>query len=53
MTHTRQPLGLIAGAGRLPILIARGARAAGRPLVVVGLRGFADASLAELADHFT
>jgi DUF1009 family protein len=52
VTHTDQPLGLIAGHGRMPVLIARGARAAGRRLVVLGLRGFADPGLRDLAHHF-
>jgi UDP-2,3-diacylglucosamine hydrolase len=46
------PLGLIAGAGELPKLVARGARAAGRSVAVVGLRGCADPGLRELADTF-
>jgi len=46
------PLGLIAGAGRLPLLIAEGARAAGRPLAVIGLRGLADPALRDRADSF-
>ena len=46
------PLGLIAGAGELPRLVAQGARAAGRRLVIVGLRGWADPELRELADGF-
>jgi DUF1009 family protein len=46
------PLGLIAGEGELPKLVARGARAAGRRVAVVALRGSADASLRELADAF-
>ena len=53
MSPTDKPLGLIAGSGRLPILIAEGVKAAGRPLVVVGLRGFADPALGEPADDFT
>jgi len=52
VTGTRQPLGLIAGAGRLPALIAEGARLAGRRLIVLGLRGLADPALADLADEF-
>lgn len=47
-----EPVGLIAGAGRLPVLIAEGIRRAGRPLVVVGLRGQADERVRELADSF-
>lgn len=40
------PLGLIAGEGILPVLVARGARAAGRRVVCIGL---ADNALPELA----
>jgi len=46
------PLGLIAGEGELPKLVARGARAAGRPVVIVGLRGAADPELRVLGDRF-
>ncbi len=46
------PLGLIAGEGEFPILVARGARAAGVPVVIVGLRGFADPDIRTLADRF-
>ncbi len=46
------PLGLIAGEGELPKLVARGARQAGRPVVVVALRCCADPSLRALADVF-
>jgi len=46
------PLGLIAGEGELPKLVARGARAAGRTLAVVALRGCADPTIRELADTF-
>ncbi len=46
------PLGLIAGEGELPKLVARGARAAGRGVAVVALRGCADPGLRELADRF-
>lgn len=46
------PLGLIAGEGEFPKLVARGVRAAGRGLVVVGLRGAADPALGALADRF-
>jgi len=38
-------LGLIAGGGALPILLARRCEAAGRPLFVLRLRGFADPAL--------
>jgi DUF1009 family protein len=46
------PLGLIAGEGEFPKLVARGARASGRRVAVIGLRGAADAELRELADRF-
>jgi DUF1009 family protein len=46
------PLGLIAGEGELPKLVARGARQAGRSVAIVGLRGCADPELRELADRF-
>jgi UDP-2,3-diacylglucosamine hydrolase len=54
MTQRAAPetLGLIAGAGGLPWLVARGARQAGLRLVIVGLRGLADPDLAGLADRF-
>jgi len=40
-------LGLIAGGGGLPLEIARACRAAGRPVFVIRLRGFADPSILE------
>jgi len=46
------PLGVIAGAGRFPFLVADGARRAGRSVVVVGLRGLADPALRDHADRF-
>lgn len=46
------PLGLIAGAGRFPFLVAEGARRAGRPVIAVGLRSLTDASLREQVDAF-
>ena len=47
-----RPVGLIAGSGRVPFLVAGGVRKAGRRLVVVGLRGEASARLKDLADEF-
>ena len=47
-----QPLGLIAGSGELPILVAKGARAAGRRVVCVGIHGAFDERLPALCDHF-
>ena len=49
---TSGPLGLIAGAGEFPGLVARGARRAGRPVAIVALRGCADPELRGLADSF-
>jgi DUF1009 family protein len=45
-------IGLIAGEGRLPFMIAAGARRAGLKVVCVGLAGSVEASLAEQADVF-
>ncbi|MHC4983656.1 MAG: LpxI family protein [Planctomycetota bacterium] len=47
-----QPVGLIAGSGRLPFLVARGVLNERRPLVVVGLRGLASLRLRDLATDF-
>jgi len=47
-----EPLGLIAGEGELPLLVARNARAAGRRVAVVALRGYADPALRQHADAF-
>ncbi|OPX25008.1 MAG: hypothetical protein B1H04_00925 [Planctomycetales bacterium 4484_123] len=52
MTDRGEPVGLIAGAGRLPVLVAEGVRQAGRGLVVVAFRGLADPALRGLADRF-
>ncbi len=46
------PLGLIAGEGVFPLLVARGAKAAGRRVVCVGLAGNADPALRGLCDEF-
>ncbi len=51
-TTDSAPLGLIAGEGELPRLVARNARRAGRRVVVVALRGCADPALRELASGF-
>ena len=45
-------IGVIAGAGRFPFVVAEGARRAGYGVVIVALRGLADPSLRELADRF-
>jgi len=45
-------LGLIAGEGRLPVLVARGMRAQGARVACVAFRGHADPELQSLCDHF-
>ena len=47
-----KPLGLIAGEGVFPILVARGARAAGRKVVCVGLHGSCWAEMKAEADFY-
>ena len=46
------PIGLIAGRGRLPVMIARGVRDAGRRVACVGLRDQFDHDLPEQCDFF-
>ncbi len=48
-----EPIGLIAGEGRLPILVARGMRAQGRRVCCVAFRGHFDPELPALCDEFT
>ena len=45
-------MGIIAGSGQFPFLVAEGAKAAGRRVSIIGLRGFADPGLARHADDF-
>lgn len=52
MSAGGEPIGVIAGMGTFPHLVAAGARAAGRRVVVVGLRECADESLREKSDAF-
>lgn len=47
-----KPLGLIAGQGRLPLLVARGMRDAGARVCCVGLRDQYDLQLPSLCDSF-
>ena len=46
------PIGLIAGGGRLPIIIARGLRAAGHPVHALGLASQYDSTLPDLCTSF-
>ncbi len=50
--QTDGPLGIIAGAGRFPFMVADGARRAGLPVFIVALRGLADPRLRQHADEF-
>ena len=46
MTAARSPVGLLAGAGRLPIVFAEKARSIGIHVVCIGVSGMADPALA-------
>ena len=46
------PIGLIAGGGRLPFLVAAGARRQGLRVVCVGFGGYVDKPLADEVDAF-
>jgi len=50
--EARNVLGLIAGAGRLPFLVASGAKQAGLRVICVGLSGTAENKLADEVDVF-
>ncbi len=49
---TAEPVGLIAGAGMLPIEFAKKARETGIPVVCVGIAGMADPALAPICHRF-
>lgn len=46
------PLGIVAGKGQFPMLVARGARAMGRPVIMAGFSGHTDPAIAAEADAF-
>ncbi len=48
----KQPIGLLAGGGRFPIVFAEKARSLGLPVVAVGIRGAAPPELAALVHRF-
>lgn len=48
----QSPVGIIAGSGVFPFLVAQGVRQAGRDVTVIALRGFADPALARYATRF-
>jgi DUF1009 family protein len=50
---TREPVGLLACAGRFPIVFAEKARECGIPVVCVGVAGMADPALKGLCPEFT
>ncbi|MCA9257204.1 MAG: UDP-2,3-diacylglucosamine diphosphatase LpxI [Phycisphaerales bacterium] len=52
MSEIPTTLGLIAGEGEFPKMVARGARLAGRRVVIVGLKNNYDAEIPSLADAF-
>ena len=52
MSKVAGKLGLIAGQGRLPIIVAKGMKAAGADVCCVGLRDQFDAELPGLCDRF-
>ncbi len=52
MSDELPPVGMIAGFGRPPFLVAHGVRKDGRRLVVVGLKGEASRRLKDAADEF-
>jgi DUF1009 family protein len=52
MADKGEPVGLIAGSGRTPFLVAKGIKKAGRQLIVVGLKGHVSSRLEDLADAF-
>ena len=49
---SRPAVGLLAGAGRFPIVFAEKARELGIPVVCIGVAGMADPALAHLCDRF-
>lgn len=52
MSDSPNRLGIIAGVGQFPLMVAEGARRAGCHVTVIGLRGLADPKLVALADTF-
>ncbi len=53
LATTESSIGLIAGQGMLPVIMARGMKAAGANVCCVGLRDQADPVLRELCDEFS
>lgn len=51
-THDRDPVGLLACAGRFPIVFAEKARECGIPVIGIGVAGMADPKLESLCQEF-
>ncbi|MBS0266189.1 MAG: UDP-2,3-diacylglucosamine diphosphatase LpxI [Planctomycetes bacterium] len=51
-SQPKQPIGLLAGAGRFPIAFAKAARQQGESVFCVGVEGMASEELADHCDHF-
>jgi DUF1009 family protein len=49
---TAEPIGLLAGWGRYPVVIAEALRRQGKCIIGLGIRDHADPQLAALCDHF-
>ncbi len=47
----RQPLGILAGEGQFPLLVAQGARLQGKQIIAVGFKGHTSSEMADQADH--
>src|SRR5262245_35701364 len=47
-----EPIGLLAGSGRFPIVFAEKAKSLGRPVVCVGIKNEAPASLIPMVEQF-
>ncbi|MFB3891085.1 MAG: LpxI family protein [Phycisphaerae bacterium] len=52
MIRRAEPVGLIAGSGRVPFLVAGGIHKAGRRVAVVAMRGVASSRLRDVSDDF-
>src|SRR4051812_11377312 len=50
--NSREPVGLLACAGRFPIVFAEKARELGIPVVCVGITGMADPALRDLCTEY-
>jgi UDP-2,3-diacylglucosamine hydrolase len=50
--HAREPVGILAGWGRYPIVVAEAMRRRGHRVIGLGVRDHADPILAELCDEF-